>query len=180
MSRVGKRPVEIPSGVELKMQGRRITVKGPKGELAWEHPLKVEVAMEEKNAVVKRADDSAPSRALHGLTRSLIQNMVTGVSKGYQKVMELVGVGYRAQVQGDKVLFTVGYSRPVEYQLPQGVKAEVDKKQTTLTLTGIDKQRIGQTAAEIRAIRPPDSYKGKGIRYSGERIKLKAGKAAKK
>lgn len=180
MSRVGKRPVEIPSGVELKMQGRRITVKGPKGELAWEHPSKVEVAMEEKNAVVKRADDSAPARALHGLTRSLIQNMVTGVSKGYQKVMELVGVGYRAQVQGDKVLFTVGYSRPVEYQLPQGVKAEVDKKQTTLTLTGIDKQRIGQTAAEIRAIRPPDSYKGKGIRYSGERIKLKAGKAAKK
>jgi large subunit ribosomal protein L6 len=180
MSRVGRRPVEIPSGVELRLQGRRITVKGPKGELAWEHPQRVEVTLKDKNALVNRADDSAPTRALHGLTRSLIQNMVTGVSKGYQKVMELVGVGYRAQVQGDKVLFTVGYSRPIEYKLPEGVKAEVDKKQTILTLTGIDKQRIGQTAAEIRAIRPPDSYKGKGIRYSGERIKLKAGKAAKK
>jgi len=180
MSRVGKKPVEIPKGVEVKVQGRLITAKGPKGELSWSHPDRVLVKVQEGKALVERADDTKPGRAQHGLARNLLQNMVTGVSQGYTRVLEITGVGYRAQVQGDKVVFSVGYSKPAEYTLPKGVKAEVDKKQVVLTLTGIDKQKLGQTAADLKAIRPPDSYKGKGIRYQGERIKLKAGKAAKK
>ena len=179
MSRIGKKPIAIPSGVDLKVSGAAIKVKGPKGELNWSHPSGVSVAMEEGKAVVSRAGDDKPVRALHGLTRALIQNMVTGVSQGYTKTLELQGVGYRAQVQGDKLSFTVGYSHPVEFKLPDGIKAEVDKKQTIITLTGIDKQLLGQVAADIKAIRKPDAYKGKGIRYAGERLKLKAGKAAK-
>jgi len=179
MSRIGKKPIAIPSGVDVKVSGADIKVKGPKGELNWSHPGGVSVAMEEGKAVVTRASDDKPVRALHGLTRSLIQNMVTGVSEGYTKTLELHGVGYRAQVQGDKLTFTVGYSHPVEFKLPEGIKAEVDKKQTIITLTGIDKQMLGQVAADIKSIRKPDSYKGKGIRYAGERLKLKAGKAAK-
>lgn len=179
MSRIGKKPVAIPAGVEVKLSGHGITVKGPKGELKWTHPEGVSVAVESGSAVVTRASDAKPVRAIHGLTRALLQNMVTGVSEGYTRVLELVGVGYRAQVQGDKLVLTVGYSHPVEFKLPQGIKAEVDKKQTIITLNGIDRQKLGQTAADIKAIRPPDSYKGKGVRYSGERLKLKAGKAAK-
>ncbi|GAB4390853.1 MAG: 50S ribosomal protein L6 [Thermodesulfovibrionales bacterium] len=180
MSRVGKNPVVIPDGVEVSVRERLVTVKGPKGQLSWTHPDRIAVRVEEGKALAERPDDMKPTRALHGLTRNLIQNMVTGVSRGYSRVLELVGVGYRAQVQGDKVVFSVGYSHPVEYKLPEGIKAEVDKKQVQLTLTGIDKQKLGQVAADMRAIRPPDSYKGKGIRYAGERIKLKAGKTAKK
>lgn len=180
MSRIGKIPVDIPGGVEVSVRGRLITAKGPRGELSWSHPDRVSVKVREGKALVERADDTKPSRAQHGLARNLLQNMVTGVSQGYTRVLEITGVGYRAQVQGDKVVFSVGYSKPVEYTLPEGVKAEVDKKQVVLTLTGIDKQRLGQTAADLKAIRPPDSYKGKGVRYRGEHIKLKAGKAAKK
>jgi large subunit ribosomal protein L6 len=180
MSRIGKKPVEIPQGVNININGREIVVKGPKGELRWVHPDRVKVNIEAGKAQVERVDDTKPSKAMHGLTRSLLQNMVTGVSQGYQKVMEIVGVGYRAQVQGDKIVFSIGYSHPVEFKLPEGIKAEVDKKQTQLTLSGIDKQKLGQVAANIRAIRPPDAYKGKGIRYAGERLRLKAGKAAKK
>jgi large subunit ribosomal protein L6 len=180
MSRVGKNPVAIPGGVEVQVRDRLVTVKGPKGQLSWRHPEKIKVKVEGGKAVAERPDDLKPTRALHGLTRNLIQNMVLGVSQGYSKVLDLVGVGYRAQVQGDKVVFNIGYSQPVEYRLPEGIKAEVDKKQVQLTVSGIDKQKVGQVAAEMKAIRPPDSYKGKGIRYSGERLKLKAGKAAKK
>lgn len=180
MSRIGKKPVAIPSGVEVRLSGPNITVKGPKGELSWAHPHGVSVSVEGGRAVVARQNDSKPVRALHGLSRALIQNMVKGVSEGYTRVLELSGVGYRAQVQGDKLLLTVGFSHPVEFQLPKGIKAEVDKKQTVITLTGIDKHKLGQAAADIKAIRPPDSYKGKGVRYSGQRLKLKAGKAAKK
>lgn len=180
MSRIGKKPVEIPRGVDLKVEGCRITVKGPKGELSWSHPDRVSVAMEEGKAVVSRLEDSKDGRSQHGLTRSLLQNMVTGVSEGYRRVLEITGVGYRAQVQGEKMVLSLGYSNPVEYTLPQGVKAEVDKKQVVITLTGVDKQVLGQAAADIKGIRPPDSYKGKGVRYQGEHIKLKAGKAAKK
>lgn len=180
MSRVGKNPVTIPQGVEVSIRDRLVTVKGPKGELSWRHPEKIAVRVEDGKALAERPDDHKPTRALHGLTRNLIQNMVTGVSEGYRRVLELVGVGYRAQVQGDKVLFSVGYSRPMEYKLPEGITAEVDKKQVQLTISGIDKQKLGQVAADMRAIRPPDSYKGKGIRYAGERLRLKAGKAAKK
>jgi large subunit ribosomal protein L6 len=179
MSRIGKKPVEIPKGVDVKIQGRNLKIKGPKGELNWEHPERIKVKVEEDKAVVERPDDSKQSRAFHGLTRSLLQNMVTGVSDGYKINMEIVGVGYKAQVQGNKIVFALGYSHPVEYVLPEGIKAEVDKKQVQLTLEGIDKQKIGQVAANIRSLRPPDSYKGKGVRFAGERIKLKAGKAAK-
>ena len=179
MSRIGKQPVAIPSGVDVKLSGAVINVKGPKGELKWTHPEGVSVSVEAGQVVVARANDSKPVRALHGLSRSLIQNMVTGVSEGYTRVLELVGIGYKAQVQGDNVVFTVGYSHPVEFKLPEGIKAEGDKKQVTITLTGTDKQKIGQVAADMRAIRKPDAYKGKGVRYAGERVKLKAGKAAK-
>jgi large subunit ribosomal protein L6 len=179
MSRIGKKPVELPSGVDVKLSGQNITVKGPKGELRWTHPEGVGISVESGQAVVTRKNDAKPVRAFHGLTRALLQNMVTGVSEGYTRVLELVGIGYRAQAQGDKLVLTVGYSHPVEFKLPEGIKAEVDKKQTTITLSGIDRQKLGQAAADIKAIRPPDSYKGKGVRYSGERLKLKAGKAAK-
>jgi large subunit ribosomal protein L6 len=179
VSRIGKKPVAIPKGVELNIKDRLIAVKGPKGDLSWAYPEKVDITVEEGRALVKRADDSKQCRALHGLARSLLQNMVIGVSEGYTRVLEITGVGFRAQVQGEKIVFSLGYSHPIEFQLPAGISAEADKKQTTLTLTGIDKQKIGQVAADIKALRPPDAYKGKGVRYAGERVKLKAGKAAK-
>jgi large subunit ribosomal protein L6 len=180
MSRIGKKPIEIPKGVNIKIAGRNVSVKGPKGELSWEHPLGVSVKEADGKLLLERANEARETRALHGLSRSLINNMVTGVSQGYTKNMEIQGVGYRAQVQGRKLVLALGYSHPVEYELPQGINAEVDKKQTLITLTGIDKQRLGQVAADLRALRPPDAYKGKGVRHQGERIKLKAGKAGKK
>lgn len=179
MSRIGKKPVVIPKGVDIKIDKRRITVKGPKGELNWEHPDMVSVEASEGSAEVKRVNDTKDARARHGLVRSLIQNMVMGVTEGYKRDLEIVGVGYRAQVQGQKITFNLGFSHPVDFTLPEGIKAEIDKKQTALSLTGIDKQQIGQVAADIKALRPPDAYKGKGIRYAGERIRLKAGKSAK-
>jgi large subunit ribosomal protein L6 len=179
MSRIGKKPVVIPKGVDIKVDKRRISVKGPKGELRIEHADMVSVEVGEGQAEVKRVNDSKDARARHGLVRSLLQNMVTGVTEGYKRDLEIVGVGYRAQVQGQKITFNLGFSHPVDFTLPEGIKAEIDKKQTALSLTGIDKQQIGQVAANIKALRPPDAYKGKGIRYAGERIKLKAGKAAK-
>lgn len=180
MSRIGKKPVDIPAGVDVKLQGATIKVKGPKGELGWSHPQGVSVSLKDKEVVVVRADDSKKNRALHGLTRNLIANMVVGVTNGYQKVLDITGVGYRAQVQGGKINLTLGYSHAVEFHLPPGIAAAVDQKQTQITLTGIDKQKIGQVAADLRALRKPDAYKGKGIRYSGERLKLKVGKTGKK
>lgn len=180
MSRIGKKPIDIPGGVDVKLDGNTVRVKGPKGELHWSCPEAVSISLDEGKVLVKRAGDSKPERSLHGLSRSLVANMVTGVSQGYQRVLEITGVGYRAQVQGNKIVFTLGYSHPVEFQLPQGITAAVDQKQTTLTVTGIDKQQVGQVAANIRALRPPDTYKGKGVRYAGQRLKLKVGKAGKK
>jgi large subunit ribosomal protein L6 len=180
MSRIGKKPIDIPGGVDVKLDGNTVRVTGPKGELHWSCPETVSLSLDEGKVLVKRAGDSKPERSLHGLSRSLVANMVTGVSQGYQKVLEITGVGYRAQVQGNKIVFTLGYSHPVEFQLPQGITAAVDQKQTTLTVTGIDKQQVGQVAANIRALRPPDAYKGKGVRYAGQRLKLKVGKAGKK
>ncbi len=182
MSRVGKKPVDIPQGVNVKLAGQMVSIKGPKGELAWEVPGPIGIKEDggKKQILLERQDDSRQSRALHGLSRSLVANMVAGVSQGYTRVMEITGTGYRAQVQGRKINFSLGYSHPVEYPLPDGINAEVDKKQTTLTLSGIDKQMLGQVAAEIRKLRPPDAYKGKGVRHAGERIKLKAGKTGKK
>lgn len=180
MSRIGKKPIAIPGGVDVKIEGSNIRVKGPKGELNWDCPEDVKIAVEGGAVSVSRIRDTKTDRSLHGLSRSLVANMITGVSQGYQRVMEILGVGYRAQVQGNKILLTLGYSHPVEFQLPAGISATADQKQTTITLSGIDKQLLGQVAANIRALRTPDIYKGKGVRYSGERIKLKVGKAGKK
>lgn len=180
MSKIGRRPIAVPAGVDLKIAERHVAVKGPKGQLEWVFPAEINVDYSGGRVVVGRTDDSKATRAKHGLTRSLIQNMVIGVSEGYKKVMEITGVGYKAAVAGDKISFSLGYSHPVEFSLPDGVKAESDKKLTTLTLTSIDKQRLGQVAADIMALRPPDAYKGKGVRYAGQVRKLKAGKTGKK
>lgn len=179
MSRIGKQPVTVPKGVDVKIDKRRVTVKGPKGELKMEHPDMVSVEMAEGQVEVKRVNDTKDARARHGLVRSLVQNMVTGVTEGYKRDLEITGVGYRAQVQGQKITLSLGFSHPVDFVMPDGITAEVDKKQTLLSLAGIDKQMLGQVAADLRSLRPPNAYKGKGIRYAGERIKLKAGKSAK-
>jgi large subunit ribosomal protein L6 len=187
MSRIGKKPVEIPKGVEVKIDKNIITAKGPKGTLSLEIHPRIKVTLEvggESNSygkiVLKRPTDEKQDKALHGTMRALVANMIEGVSKGYEKVLEIFGVGYRAQVQGNKLIFSLGYSHPVEFQLPEGIKATVDSKQTTITLQGADKALLGQVAANIRALRPPDPYKGKGIRYAGEQLRLKPGKAGKK
>lgn len=180
MSRIGKQPIEIPENVTAKIDAGVITIKGPKGELDWQYPSRIKVTMNSGTVRVERSSDLRAERALHGLTRSIISNMVTGVLQGYQIVLEIVGVGYRAQVSGNKLVMSLGYSNPVEYSLPDGITASLDQKQTQITLTGIDKQQIGNVAACIKALRPPDAYKGKGVRLKGERIKLKVGKAGKK
>lgn len=180
MSRIGKKPIDIPSGVAVKVEGKTVNVKGQKGELKWDYPESIKVSLDNNKVLVQRSGDSKLDRSLHGLSRSLVANMVTGVSRGYQRVLEISGIGYRAQLQGNRIVLTLGYSHPVEFQLPPGITAAVDQKQTTITLSGIDKQLIGQVAANLRALRSPDIYKGKGIRYAGERLKLKVGKAGKK
>jgi large subunit ribosomal protein L6 len=180
VSRIGKKSIEIPKGVELTVTNRTITVKGPKGEMNWVHPEEIHVAVNNGNVAVESTGNSRLDKSLHGLARSIIANMVHGVSQGYQKVLAIVGVGYRAQVAGNKLVLSLGYSHPVEVLLPEGIRASVDPKQITITLTGIDKHQLGQLAENLRTLRPPDSYKGKGIRYSGERLKLKAGKTGKK
>jgi large subunit ribosomal protein L6 len=180
MSRIGKKPVEIPKGVEVKIDKNIITAKGPKGTLSLEIHPRIKVTLEDGKIVLKRPTDEKQDKALHGTMRALVANMIEGVSKGYEKVLEILGVGYRAQVQGNKLIFSLGYSHPVEFQLPEGIKATVDSKQTTITLQGADKALLGQVAANIRALRPPDPYKGKGIRYAGEQLRLKPGKAGKK
>ena len=180
MSRIGKKPIEIPEKVTIEINAGVIKVKGPKGELSWNYPDKVKVSVNGGTISVERTGDLKSDRALHGLARSIIANMVAGVSTGYQKVLDIVGVGYKAQVTGDKILFSLGYSHQIQFQLPEGIKASVDPKQVQITLVGIDKQQIGQVAASMKALRLPDAYKGKGVRYSGERLKLKVGKAGKK
>ncbi len=180
MSRIGKMPIDIPAGVDVKIEDSKIKVKGAKGELAWDYPAEVTVILDERILKVERIGDNKKEKALHGLTRRLIDNMVVGVSRGFTRDLELVGVGYRAQVKGDSIEFSLGFSHPVIYKLPQGVTADIDKKQTKITLNGIDKHVLGQTAANIRSIRPPDAYKGKGVRYANEVIKLKPGKAGGK
>ncbi len=180
MSRIGKKPVSLPQGVQVKVKGSLIVVKGSLGELTWGFSPEMKVSVQDGCLVIERSADTKQLRALHGLTRSIISNMVVGVSDGYKRGLEILGVGYKAQVQGKKISFTLGYSHAVEFLLPDGISAETDSKQTQLTLKGIDKQLLGQVLADIRALRPPDAYKGKGIRYAGETVKLKAGKAGKK
>lgn len=180
MSRIGKQPINIPQGVNVEVKQDLIKVKGPKGELQYNFPDGIKISVAADSIVIGRDDDSQARRALHGLARSLVANMVSGVSQGYTRVLEITGIGYRAQVKGSKLSFTLGYSHPIEFELPAGIKAAVDEKQTTITLNGTDKQLLGQMAANVRGLRSPDSYKGKGVRFSGERIKLKAGKTGKK
>ena len=180
MSRIGKKPIDIPAGVDVKLKDNNVKVKGPKGELEWTCPAETKITINDKLLVVERSSEEKRVKALHGLTRKLILNMIQGVTTGYQKVLDLVGVGYRAQVQGKKIMLSLGYSHPIEFNLPEGITAVMDQKQVQITLTGIDKHKIGQVAADLRALRKPDIYKGKGVRHSGERLKLKVGKAGKK
>lgn len=178
MSRIGRMPVVIPSGVKVKIEGNRVTVEGSKGKLTREFHPDVKVIQEEGKLLVQRSSDNRLHRSLHGLSRSLLANMVDGVTKGFEKNLELTGVGYRAQKTGNKISLQVGYSHPVEYDPPAGIDIIVDGT-NKLRITGIDKELVGETAAEIKRIRVPDSYKGKGIKYVGERLRLKPGKAGK-
>lgn len=179
MSRIGKLPVSVPAGVEVSINGNEVTVKGPKGELtrSFYSALTIEQA-EDGSIVVTRPDDERDSRAQHGLTRTLINNMVVGVSEGYSKTLELVGVGYRAAIKGDKLEMNLGFSHPVIIDKPEGITFECPD-QAKIVVSGIDKQQVGQVAADIRKWRKPEPYKGKGIRYQGEHIRRKEGKTAK-
>ncbi|MDH4107653.1 MAG: 50S ribosomal protein L6 [Gammaproteobacteria bacterium] len=175
MSRVAKNPVELPKGVEANVSGSTLTIKGGKGTLSMELNSEVIVAKEENELSVKARSGSRFSDAMSGTTRALIANMVEGVTKGFEKKLELVGVGYRAQAQGNKLNLTLGFSHPVAYSVPQGISVETPS-QTEIFIRGCDKQRVGQVAAEIRRFRPPEPYKGKGVRYSDERVMLKEAK----
>lgn len=177
MSRIGKLPVETPKGVEAKLDGSRLTVKGPKGQLELDVHPSMTVSVEDGEIRVGRPSDQKQHKALHGLTRSLIANMVTGVTQGFSKTLEIVGVGYRADAKGKSITLNVGYSHPIDYQPAEGVELACPN-QTTVVVSGIDKQKVGQAAAEIRGFRPPEPYKGKGIRYQGEHVRRKAGKTA--
>jgi len=178
VSRIGKMPVEIPSGVEVKVEGQTVTVRGPKGTLTQEFHPDMVIALEGNTLTVQRPSDEKNHRALHGLTRSLIANMIEGVTKGYQKNLEITGVGYRAALQGNKLVLSMGFSHPVEFEPEPGIEFEVPAP-TRISVKGIDKQLVGEIAARIRAVRPPEPYLGKGIRYAGEHIRRKAGKAGK-
>ncbi|WP_420639347.1 50S ribosomal protein L6 [Candidatus Poriferisocius sp.] len=179
MSRVGKSPIPVPDGVDVTINGAHVTVTGSRGTLEHDLPDTISARLDEGFVVVDRADEQRTTKALHGLSRSLLANMVTGVSQGYRKELEIVGVGYRAIAQGaDKLELQLGFSHPVHVEAPDGVTFEVPN-QTSIHVLGIDKQVVGQAAADIRAIRKPEPYRGKGIRYAGERIIRKAGKAAK-
>ena len=178
MSRIGKQPVPVPKAVTVTIDGQTINVKGPKGELSREMPPEIKFEQEGEEIVVTRRDESRNARQRHGLVRTLIANMVEGVSNGYQKKLEIQGVGYRASLQGQKLVMALGYSHPVEFEPPQGIQFAVEKN-TSVTVTGIDKEVVGNTAATVRAARPPEPYKGKGVRYEGERVRRKAGKAGK-
>jgi large subunit ribosomal protein L6 len=190
MSRIGKAPIAVPDGVDVQLEGPRVTVKGPKGQLARELHPEMQIVRENGTIEVRRPSESRVHRALHGLTRSLVANMVTGVTDGFGKTLEVYGVGYRAQKQGERMVLALGYSHPIELTAPPGIEiTEVqtfsptqanEYLSTRFTVRGIDKEAVGQFAAEIRSLRKPEPYKGKGIRYQGERVRRKAGKAAGK
>jgi len=178
MSRIGKMPVTVPSGVDVKVDGTQVTVKGSKGQLSREFTDRVKFQIEDGTVIVARDDDTRESRALHGLSRALLANMVQGVSEGFSKILEIQGVGYRASLKGSDIELLVGFSHPVDVPAPRGITFEVPEP-TRIVVSGIDKEQVGQVAAEIRRVRPPEPYKGKGIRYSGEYVRRKAGKAGK-
>jgi large subunit ribosomal protein L6 len=178
MSRIGKKPIEIPTGVTITINGDVVTVKGPKGELTRSFNPDIEIKVEENVINLSRPSESKEHRSIHGTTRSLLANMVEGVSKGFEKSLELIGVGYRAQKQGKKLVLNVGYSHPVEFEPEEGVEVEVPSN-TKVIVKGINKERVGALAANIRQVRPPEPYKGKGIRYEGEVVRRKEGKTGK-
>ncbi len=179
MSRIGKKPIAIPQGVKVAIEGNVVKVQGPKGALETRVPAGIKVAQQDGHLVAQRETDQ--QAALHGLTRALINNAVEGVTKGWTRELEIVGIGYRAELKGKTVVvFSLGYSHPIEYPLPEGITVAVDPKQTRLTISGIDRQKVGQVAAEMRSLRPPDPYKNKGVRYAGERLKKKVGKTGAK
>jgi len=179
VSRIGRLPVAIPAGVEVDIKGTLVRVKGPKGVMEHEFPTEMKIGLEGKQVVVQRLSDERTHRALHGMTRALIHNMVAGVSTGFQKVLEVNGIGYRAELNGQNLVLYVGYSHPVEIEPPKGIAFEVDTKTRQIVIKGYDKQAVGQVAADIRKVRPPEPYKGKGIKYLEEKIRRKAGKAGK-
>ncbi len=179
MSRIGKAPITVPSGVEVTIAGRTVTVKGPKGTLTREVPGEITVRKEESTLLVERPNDERQNRAMHGLSRTLVNNMVVGVTEGFAKELDIVGVGYRAEAQGQNLRLALGFSHPVIVPAPAGITFEVPA-QTKIIVKGIDKELVGQVAADIRAIRKPEPYKGKGVRYANERVLRKAGKAGKK
>jgi large subunit ribosomal protein L6 len=179
MSRIGKKPIALPKGVTVKIEGNTVAVQGPKGNLQTTIPAGIKVQQQDGHLLAVRENDS--QAALHGLTRALVNNAVEGVTRGWTRDLEIVGIGYRAEMKGKgTVVFTLGYSHPIEYPLPSGIDVAVDPKQTKLSVTGIDRQKVGQVAAEMRSLRPPDPYKNKGVRYSGERLKKKVGKTGAK
>jgi large subunit ribosomal protein L6 len=175
MSRVGKMPVSLPKEVKVVSDPSKVEVTGPKGLLTYPLPQGISISVDGGKILVHRANDQRTSKALQGLIRSLVANMVTGVTKGFEKKLEIVGVGFRADLQGSTLRLTLGYSHPVLYPLPKGIKVEIEK-QTLLTVKGIDRQQVGVVAAQLRSIKPPEPYKGKGVRYLGERIRKKVGK----
>ncbi len=179
MSRIGKRPITIPPKVEVTIDGQFVQVKGPKGDLSKTLPTLINLESEGQEIKVVRENDSRKARERHGLCRTLVDNMILGVSQGFEKKLEIQGVGYRAQAQGSKLTLNVGYSKPVEMEMPQGISVAVNNN-TEVVVSGIDKELVGNIAAKIRAVRPPEVYKGKGIRYQGEFVRRKVGKSGKK
>ncbi len=179
MSRIGRMPVVLPDGVEVQIKGSHVRVKGPKGELQHTFPADMKISLEDGEVNVNRPSDAKHHRSLHGMTRAIINNMVVGVSTGFEKILEVNGVGYRAELSGKNLVLNVGYSHPVEVEPPEGINFEVDTRTRQIKVAGYDKQVVGQVAADIRKIRPPEPYKGKGIKYLDERIRRKAGKAGK-
>ena len=179
MSRIGRLPIPVPAGVEVKIDGNNVSVKGPKGTLNHVVPAPIEVVLEENNVVVTRPDDERDSRSLHGLTRTLIANQIHGVTQGFSKGIEIVGTGYRVTAKGSDIEFALGYSHPIYVKAPAGITFTVEGN-TKLTVSGIDKQAVGEVAANLRKLRKPEPYKGKGVRYAGEVVRRKAGKSGKK
>lgn len=176
MSRVGKEPIPVPDGVKIDIEGQLVTVTGPKGTLSDKVPAPIAVSLVEKEIRVERPTDKPRDRSLHGLSRTIVANMVTGVSDGYMKTLEIVGIGYKAETKGRHLLLNIGFSHPVLIRAPEGITFAVEKKDGSIEVSGIDKYLVGQVTANIRAIRPPEPYKGKGIRYRGEYVRRKAGK----
>lgn len=179
MSRIGKLPITIPEGTTVTQEKRLITIKGPKGELTFKHHKRIKITIENQTITVERSSDDKFDRSLHGLTRTLIANMIEGVTKGFEKKLEINGVGYRAEIQGKSLNLQLGYSHPIKYETPEGIQLTIDKdKKNIIIISGTDKQQVGQTAAKIRSFRKPEPYKGKGIKYIDEIIIRKAGKTA--